>query len=211
MRKEAAVMLSKLNSCEVREAEMIVLKTIKKTRLQLIEKGFSNGESYEEAIKAVFDKINLLYSSPERNNNDTVNSSFSDTIPENCVNALVMMLTPQRQMIENIHRKLPDKASDNYSLGYIMGVCSAISNELHMDQTHMMDLIATALYLAYGNDGGRIGKKEVELLEILRELAFSLPEGYIQGQGSGASDYDKTIRSEMPIWGWYLHLESGTI
>ncbi len=140
-----------------------------------------------------------------------MNSDFSTRV-DMALKEVVLLLGPQREMIESIHGKLPGNAYDEYSLGYIIGIGSEImkSNSINY-QNIFIDFILNVLYVAYGN-GIELGLTEKELYEKIRLMAHSQPVDYLKGQEAAAKDYNYMLAMEfkLPLFGWSSYIEEAS-
>jgi len=133
------------------------------------------------------------------NNND-------DVILEHVIKLFGIILSPQRQMIESIHGKLPVKACDEFSLGYMVGLCDGAGKVFQIcDPRLQITLMTLALNFSLGDE--EVGIREKAFLEDIKAMSYTKPIEYLKGKGEGEIDFINTIKTHRPHFGWHLYVE----
>jgi len=138
-----------------------------------------------------------------------VSNNDNDVILEHVGKLFGIILGPQRQLIESIHGKLPVKACDEFSLGYMVGLCDGAAKTFHIydPQLHIV-LMTWALNFSLGDE--ELGIRENAFLEDIKTMSYTKPIQYLKGKEEGEIDFINTIKTKAPHFGWHLYVE-GTI
>jgi len=136
-----------------------------------------------------------------------VNYTDNDAILEHVGNLFGIILRPQRQLIESTHGKLPIKAYDEFSLGYMVGLCDGAKETFRIYDPQLQIILMTwALNFALGDE--EIGIREVAFLEDIKAMSYTKPIQYLKGKKEGEANFINAIQSNMPHFGWHLYVEN---
>lgn len=129
--------------------------------------------------------------------------------------AIGVIIAPQRQIIESFHGELPVKACDEFSLGYMIGICDGAARWLgtSSDVKLGIQIIICAINVAYG-DNPELSLRERKFLDDVRDMSYTSPIEYLKGKDAGENDFNNTVNQQytggipIPFWGWYDHVEN---